>query len=320
MHSRAVAPPWSELPSSSSRLGWRVVDAAIAARRAGARAIPDAARRTAPLVPALVLVGLLVAGLATLGWRSLHAYDDFLATEGGFSLTQYRTALSDAQFHSVLERTLLMAVVTPLVTLALAVPYALTLTRSRRRWVRLLLLIGMFVPMLTGDITRTYGLLVTLGPNGPLASASSALGLGTPHLLGTLWAIGMGIVQILLPVAVVILLPAVLRIDPELGMAAATMGASPGAVFRRVTLPLLRPAIVAALATDFALAMAAFADPAILGRGLKNFVGNFLQDRYLTLGNPPQGAAIGVLLIAIVSLGTALILAARRGPRRRAGR
>jgi putative spermidine/putrescine transport system permease protein len=179
--------------------------------------------------------------------------------------------------------------------------------------VRLVLLIVMFVPMLTGDITRTYGLLVTLGANGPVAWVTSAVGLGTPQLLGTLWAIGLGIVQILLPVAVVILLPAILRIDPELGMAAATMGASPKAVFARVTLPLLRPAIVAALATDFALTMAAFADPAILGRGLKGFVGTFLQDRYLTLGNPPQGAAIGMILILVVSVGTAVILAAGRG-------
>ena len=80
-------------------------------------------------------------------------------------------------------------------------------------------------------------------------------------------------------------------------------------VFLRITLPQLRVGIVAAFAACFALTMAAFADPAILGRGLKNFVSNFLQDRYLGLGNPPQGAAIGILLLVIVSLGTAVILA-----------
>ena len=52
--------------------------------------------------------------------------------------------------------------------LAIAIPYALTLTRVRRRWLRLALLIGVFVPLLTGDITRTFGLLVTIGPGGPL--------------------------------------------------------------------------------------------------------------------------------------------------------
>jgi len=119
-----------------------------------------------------------------------------------------------------------------------------------------------------------------------------------------------------LPAAVVVLLPAVLRIDPELGSAAATLGARPYTVFLRITLPQLRVGIVAAFAACFALTMAAFADPAILGRGLKNFVSNFLQDRYLGLGDPPQGAAIGILLLLIVSLGTAAILVLGRRRRR----
>ena len=125
-----------------------------------------------------------------------------------------------------------------------------------------------------------------------------------------LWGIGIGIVQILLPAAVVVLLPAVFRID-ELGSAAATLGARPFTVFLRVTLPQLRVGIVAApprASRDDGRVRR----PAILGRGLKNFVSNFLQDRYLGLGNPPQGAAIGILLLVIVSLGTAVILSVGR--------
>lgn len=317
MHARAIPSEWAERPSSSNALRWRVIDRLIAIRTRSARVLSSRVRRTLPLLPAIVLVGLLVAGLLTLAWRSLHAYEAFLATQGGWSLTQYRTAFSDPQFHTVLQRTLMMAVITPVVAVILGVPYALTMTRSRHRWVRLVLLIGMFVPLLTGDITRTYGLLVTIGPNGPLDWVTGSLGLGEPALLGTLWAIGAGIVQTLLPVVVVILLPSVVRIDPELGMAAATMGAPPRKVFFRVTLPQLRVGIVASLATSFALAMAAFADPAVLGRGLKNFLSNFLQDRYLTLGNPPQGAAIGIALLVIVSLGTALVLGLGRARGRR---
>jgi putative spermidine/putrescine transport system permease protein len=319
MHSRSVSHQWSQLPSSRSLPGWRLVDALIATRRRCTRLAPERLRRTIPLVPGLLLVGSLVIGLVALAWRSLHAYDSFLAVQGGWSFAQYGTALSDPQFHSVLQRTLLMAVVTPVVAVAVGLPYATTMTRCSKRWVRLGLLIGMFVPLLTGDITRTYGLLVTIGPGGPLDWVTARLGLGTPHLLGSLWAIGLGIVQTLLPAAVVVLLPAVLRIDPELGSAAKTLGASPAMVFLRVTLPQLRTGIAAALATSFALAMASFADPAILGRGLENFVSNFLQDRYLTLGNPPQGAAIGILLLVIVSLGTALVLALGR-PRTRRSR
>jgi ABC-type spermidine/putrescine transport system permease subunit I len=234
-------------------------------------------------------------------------------------LDQYTAVLTDAQFHAVAMRTVGMAVVMPIVAIAVGVPYAITMTRCPRRWIRLLLLIGLFVPLLTGDITRTYGLLAVLGPDGPMDWITSHVGLGALNILGSPWAIGIGIGQTLLPAAVVVLLPAVLRIDPELASAAMTLGASPRVVFWRITLPQLRTGIVAALATTFALTMAAFADPAILGRGLQSFVSNFLQDRYLALGNPPQGAAIGVILLVFVSLGTALLLALgrpRRGRRR----
>lgn len=306
MHSRFVSPQWRELESRASTPTWRMVDALITVRTAFAAVIPGPVRTVVPLIPGLLLAGSLLAGLVVLLWSSLHAYDSFLAVQGEFSLTQYRELASDPQFHTVLGRSLLMAVIAPAVAITIAIPYALTLTRIRRRWLRLALLIGVFVPMLTGDITRTFGMLVTIGPGGPVEWLTSA------HLVGSLVGVGLGIVQVLLPAAVVILLPAVLRINPELGAAAATLGAKPFTVFLRVTLPQLRVGIVAAFAACFALTMAAFADPAILGRGLKNFVSNFLQDRYLGLGNPPQGAAIGIALLLIVSLGTALIIAVGR--------
>jgi putative spermidine/putrescine transport system permease protein len=311
MHSRSVSEQWQELESRAASPTWRLVDALITVRTLFAKFVPTQLRRFVALVPGLLLAGSLVAGLAVLLWSSLHSYDSFLAVEGPLSLEQYTGLIGDPQFHTVLVRSLVMAVLAPLVAVAIAIPYALTLTRVRRRGLRLALLIGVFVPMLTGDITRTFGLLVTIGPGGPIEWLTGL------RLVGNLWGVGIGIVQILLPAAVVVLLPAVLRIDPELGSAAATLGARPYTVFLRITLPQLRVGIVAAFAACFALTMAAFADPAILGRGLKNFVSNFLQDRYLGLGNPPQGAAIGILLLLIVSIGTAVILTVGRARKRR---
>ena len=300
MHSRAVSDQWRGLPSDARSPLWRAVDALITVRGVVSKAVPGRLSRTVALVPALLLAASLVAGLAVLLWSSLHTYDSFLGVPGELSLTQYSDLVADPQFHTVLTRSLTMAVLAPLVAVAIAIPYALTLTRVRRRGLRLALLIGVFVPLLTGDITRTFGLLVTIGPGGPLEWLTGA------SLVGSLWGIGIGIVQILMPAAVIILLPAVLRINPEVGSAAATLGARPHTVFLRITLPQLRVGIVAA-----------FADPAILGRGMKNFVSNFLQDRYLGLGNPAQGAAIGIALMLIVSLGTALILVVGRARRRR---
>lgn len=319
MQTRYVSEEWKSLTFDAAAPGWRVVDGLSRASEVSRRAAPERLRRLIPLVPGLLLVGSLAAGLVALAVRSLHAYDSFLAVQGEWSLTQYTSVLNDPQFHVVAARTILMAVVLPIAAVAVGVPYAMTMTRCPRRWMRLMMLIALFIPLLTGDITRTYGLLAVLGPAGPVEWISSQVGFRAFDLVGSPWAIGIGIVQTLLPAAVVVLLPAVLRIDPELSSAAMTLGASPRVTFWRITLPQLRTGVVAAVAATFALTMAAFADPAILGRGLQSFVSNFLQDRYLAVGNPAQGAAIGVLLLVIVSLGTALLLVVgrpRRGRRR----
>jgi len=260
------------------------------------------------VLPALSVVAILVAGIGVLAWDSLHTFNAFYATLGNLSLTQYASTVTDPQFKVDIVRTLAMGSLTSVVAVTLALPVALVITRSKSRLFRLALLIVTFVPWLTGDITRTFGWLVVLGPRGPLVWLCNQLGIAPPSLIATLWAVGFGTVQVLVPPAVVILLPAILRLDPELEYAANTLGARPYQAFLRVTLPQLRVACFGALAACWALGMGDFADPQILGQGVRDYLANFLQNRYLELGDVPQGAATGVILIVLVTLGAALIL------------
>ena len=255
-----------------------------------------------------MLSGILIAGVVGLGWLSLHTFDQVQGLPGPFSFTQYSQTFRDPLFVTDLRRTVIMAVVASLIAVALALPFTRAMAHSTSRFVRLTLIVVVFVPFLTGDITRTYGWLVILGPDGPLAWFCDKIGLAAPQTLGTLWAVGLGLIQVLLPIAVIILLPAVLRIDPTLEDAASTLGANRRAVVRTIVLPQLRTPIVGAFATCFALGAADFADPAILGQGLNDFLGNLLQDRYLSLSDAPAGAAIGILLLVLVTVATALIL------------
>jgi putative spermidine/putrescine transport system permease protein len=312
MHSAQVA----TAPPVRVSVGWRIVDGLISARRSrlGLRA-----RKVGPVLlvaPAVALVSVLAVGIGILAWGSVHAYDTFLGTQGAFSLSQYSAIVSDEQFRTDFGRTLAMASLTGAIAVVLAIPFSLVMARSRSRLLRLALMVVIFVPYLTGDITRTFGWLAVLGPHGPIVWLCKHIGVQPPDLIGTLWAIGLGTVQVLLPAAVVILLPAVLRLDPELEHAAGTLGARRYRTFLHVTLPQLRLSSFGALTACWALGVGDFADPQILGQGLKDYLANFLQNRYLAIGNPPQGAATGVILIGIVTVGAGTILMLGRLRRR----
>lgn len=287
---------------------WRLIDALISLRRSR---LGLGVRRLGPIVlvlPAVALVAILAVGIGYLAWGSLHAYDTFLGIQGKFSFSQYSAILSDRLFKVDLVRTLSMATLTAVISVSLAVPFSLVMARVASRTLRLALMVVIFIPYLTGDITRTFGWLAVLGPHGPLVWFCDRIGVKPPDLIGTLWSIGLGTVQVLVPAAVVILLPAVLRLDPELEHAASTLGARRYQSFWHITLPQLRIAVFTALAACWALAMGDFADPQILGQGIKDYLANFLQNRYLAIGNPPQGAATGVVLIVVVTLGAGIIL------------
>jgi putative spermidine/putrescine transport system permease protein len=288
--------------------GWRIIDAIIAIkRRTGS--VGSRSASLLMMLPAIALVSLLAAGLVLLAWRSFHSFDPFLFREGPLSLDNYRAVFEDPLNRTVFVRTLLMTLVCTTIAILIALPLAYVMTRTTRRWVRLVLLIAIFLPILTGDIARAYGWLVLLGREGLL----SWLVGGDPGLLGTLWAVGIGSVQILIPLSVVILLPAFQRVDTQLEQAAATMGAGPWRVWTRVILPLVRPGITGAAAVSVTICMTEFANPGLLGQGVRDYVANLVQSVVLGRDNVYLGSAIGLtLLVVVMAIVTILLVVGQR--------
>lgn len=294
---------WQAGPTRDVALGWRVLDVLIAARRrtgvAGARF-----GSFLMMLPGIALVSILAAGLVLLAWRSFHSFDPFLFREGPLSTANYSAVVQDDLIRTVFVRTLLMTLVSTVAAILIALPLAYVMTRTTRRWVRLLLLVTIFLPILTGDIARAYGWLVLLGREGLL---SWVVG-GDPEMLGTLWAVGLGSVQILIPLSVVILLPAFQRVDVQLEQAAATMGAGPVRVWTRVILPLVRPGITGAAAVCITICMTEFANPSLLGQGVRDYVANLVQSVVLGRDNVYLGSAIGLSLLVIVMVLVTVLL------------
>ncbi len=246
-------------------VGWRILDVAVAARRR------LAIRRTAAVpyiqvAPAVLVSATLAYGLVYMLYISLHSYDAFTAAQGGFSLSQYERlfSASNSSYAQILVRTLELSALVTLLSVALALPTAYAIVRTSRTALRSIAIFMLLVPFLMGESIRAFSWLLLLGSNGAVPWVIRVLGGGSPQLLGSYWAIVLGLLQVQVPLATLILIPGMRKVPADLERAAQIMGARPGAVWRRIIVPLTRPSLAAAAVVIFALCMTEYAIPSAL--------------------------------------------------------
>lgn len=305
-------------------VSWRLVDGLVKAHRV-ARGRGMRMPAAVKALPAVGLVGLLAAGLGLLFWKSIHAYDSYRGVQGALSLDQFHELFfgDNASFYlKVLLRTIVISAVTTVTSILCAIPVAYFVARTSRGWLRLAVLGIALVPFLFGEVIRAFGWYLLIGRNGAVASVASLFGDDGFTLIGTSTAVWLGSMQSMVPVAILVVLPAMRAVAPDLERAAGTLGAAPWKVWRHVVLPLLRPGIVAAAAVTFSLTMTAFAIPDLLGGGVQPFIANATQNIYFQQGNVYLGSALAVVqAVIVIVVDAAILLIGGRQPRvRREGR
>ncbi|WP_275786551.1 ABC transporter permease [Pararhizobium gei] len=260
------------------------------------------------LVPALLLVGLLVLGLWQIGDASLRTLDTttFLMSET-YTLANYQRAFTENLFAVVAWRSLMGSLIVTVVTLVLAFPYAYVMVRTSSPIVRKLLLIALFLPFFIGQVVRAYGWLIILGNQGMVNEALGLVGIAPLRLLYNYWAVLFGLVQYMLPFAVLMLAPALTAIPEELEAAAGSLGADWVRTFRHIVLPLARPGLVGAGLVVLTLSLTDFAMPAILGGGSQDFIANAIYDQFFRTSDQGLGSTLALLLVAVGSLLVGLV-------------
>jgi spermidine/putrescine transport system permease protein len=119
-------------------------------------------------------------------------------------------------------------------------------------------------------------------------------------ILGTPWAVLLGIVYNYLPLMVFPLYVTLERLDRTLLEASKDLGAARWATFRQVTLPIVWPGLITGSILVFIPLMGEYVIPSILGRGKLFLIGNVLNLDFLSSRNWPAGSAKAVVLIAIM--------------------
>jgi spermidine/putrescine transport system permease protein len=272
-----------------------------------ARILPQPGRyRVALMGPAfafyaaffLVPLGYLVA-------FSLAHQSGYDGITYGFSLDNFRGVLSTGTVEAF-ARTLRMAILGTFLVILIGFPLAYWLARYSSPQRRNALLALVIVPFWTSFLIRTMSFLIVFDPRSIFSQFLQNVGLtqGPLALLGTPTAVQIGIVYGYLPLFVLPAYAALERLDWRIQDAANDLGATPGRTMWQVTLPLAMPGLITGGLLVFIPMLGEYVIPQILGGGKVDLVGNLIQRRFLTDLNYPQGAALSMLLIAM--LGTVI--------------
>lgn len=282
-------------------------------------------QRSFGLLPALAVIGLfMLVPLGIIVAYSFLAPDPYGGVEPVFSAGAYTQLLFERDFDDTLLfstttllifwRSLWLALASTSLSLVCALPVAYYISRQPEARKNALLLL-VTIPFWTNLLIRTYCWILILRDTGLINTWLQRAGLiDTPlTLLYTNGAVLLGLVYSYLPFMVLPLYAALERLDPRLFEAAHDLYASAWRVFRRVTLPLALPGIVAGSALVFIPSLGAFVTPQLLGGGKNLMLGSLIQLQFSSARNWPFGAALALVLLSFVLL--ALLFYARSRPR-----
>ena len=205
----------------------------------------------------------------------------------------------DAKYLPVLLRTLGFAGGATALCLLLGYPLAYFISFRAGRW-RNALLMALMIPFWSSVLVAFYSWMIVLGKEGLLNSALLRLGF-ISQPIGFLYSPGailLGLVYFYLPFMVLPLYSSLEKIPRTLVEAAYDLGASRWTAFRKVTLPLSMPGVVAGCILTFIPCLGDFLTAELLGGPRYYLLGNLISNQFLMAQDWPFGAALTSLLLA----------------------
>lgn len=231
------------------------------------------------------------------------------------SFRNYGRFFSDDTFIRVFGQTVFLCLEVAGAATVVAYPVAYFLSKLRG-WVKPAMVMVFLIPLLMSYIMKIYAVRSILGANGLLNKALLALGiLSEPSTLFVfnLNAILLTQLILLIPFAIMPIFLSLERIPRSLVEASVDVGASKSQTFARVVLPLSMPGAVAAASFVFILAIGDFLTPQMVGGPSGFTFGRIIYSQFGIAYNWPFGAALSVILVAVIVV--ALALASRYGSR-----
>ncbi|MBP6116137.1 MAG: ABC transporter permease subunit [Neisseriaceae bacterium] len=250
-------------------------------------------------LPFVVLMLLFL--VAPLLWVAVSAFQN---EQGQWSIAAFIEIGGNPFYQQALWQSLQLSFLPSVVGLVVGLMGAYALYQVRDSlFGQLVLSFNSVLSNFTG-VPLAFAFIIVLGSNGVVSLLLQMAGVENVPDIYTLSGLMLVYVYFQIPLAILLLYPAIASLKAEWRESAALLGASRWAYWRHIGLPILWPALLATLVVLFANALGAYATTYALTTG--NF--NILPIRIASLvaGNfslePNLAAAIALLLLGVMLL------------------
>jgi len=244
---------------------------------------------------------LILFSLALVLFLAFRINDGSLMGAGA-SIANFVTVAADPLYLMVALRSLAIAGLVTLTTVATAYPVAYLLAFHAGKH-RSLLLFLVTLPFWTSYLLRVFAWKIVLAYNGVLNSILTGTGiLSEPSLafLNTPAAVVLTLAHAYAPFAILPIFVALDTMPKSLFEAAADLGAKPFASFGRVVLPYSMPGVLSGALVVFVPTVGDYVTPSLVGGPQSIMIGSLIQAQFGKANDWPFGAALAVSVMALI--------------------
>ena len=204
-------------------------------------------------------------------------------------------------YLKILFRSMLMALFTVIACLVIVYPVTFWVSRLPER-AQLFFMFLITLPFFTSLIIRLYAWLVILKPSGVINDVLLGIGLIDQPLdmLFTRFAVVLGMVYVMIPFMFLPVYASVERLDRSMIEASGDLGARGWQTFLKIILPQTLPGIAGGSVLVFIPSVGNFIIPDVLGGAKGLMIGNLVEQQFLDARNWPFGAALSMVIMAVV--------------------
>jgi spermidine/putrescine transport system permease protein len=273
------------------------------------RRLPEGVHRLLATIPLLVWIIVLVL-LPNLFLITYSLWTNELGTIAHtWNVDNYTELFTSEVFKTLLKRTFVIALVSTTIATLIAYPLAyLVVTRFGRYKTLAALLI--IIPLWVSYLMRVFAWKIILGEKGVLNGMLTSTGIlekPSEAFLYSTTTVILTLTYVAIPYVFLAAYTSLDRIPRHYYEASSDCGASAWRTFRHVIWPLSRPGVAVGFAIGFVLTFGDYVTPAMVGGLDGTMLGSIVLQEFGTANDWPQGAAIGVTIIATGLLVLALL-------------